>query len=456
MDNKVTKFDATVDEKFEERSVTSVERDNTTNVKIGSEKMGKITSYKYQILVRDKAPIEGELSREEMNKIYMMYSSEGSNLTQRTVSREFPQYTFQEFKKILRAFNISKASAPLAPHIIEEKGTEDLVALTYQQKESNYLKKVEQDKNKYTEKQLKDLIKDHSDLKEAYSNLGETILKDVHIVPYTRENNVIIESEKDLILHLSDLHIGAKTRSTSLYQNEYNYDIVKLRLTALLKKIESKKFDNIIVNLLGDMLDGMDQQTARRDHIMPQNMDNMEQVTAFLEIMEWFFASLYKLNISNNIKVYSVINGNHDGITAYVSTLALFNKLNLVIPQCETQLFTEFFGYYEFKGHQFVICHGKDSEFMKVGMPLNLDLKNKDIMRDWLESKEIYGKNIHFIKGDLHSDNLNTSYKLDYRNCLSLFGSSDYANFNFSKNDYGVSYEVIDNGDLLRGSFINL
>jgi hypothetical protein len=200
----------------------------------------------------------------------------------------------------------------------------------------------------------------------------------------------------------------------------------------------------------------MDQQTARRDHILPQNMDNFEQVTAFLEIMEWFFVSLNELKICNSIKVYSVKNGNHDGITAYATTMALFAKLKVIIPNCETKLFSDFFGYYEFEGHKFIICHGKDDEFMKRGLPLNIGDKERVMIYDWLESQNIYGNNIHFVKGDLHSDNLNSSYKLDYRNCLSLFGASDYASFNFERNHYGVSYSIIDNGNILNGTFVDL
>ena len=446
--------DETVEDSFDERSSISIERDNSESIKVGDEKVGKITGYKFRILVRDKPDLTGTLTREEVEMVYRLYSSEGANLNQRSVSLSFPQYTFQEFKKIIRAFNITKASAPLAPHVIEERSIEDLVTLTFQNKENNYLKKVEQDRSKNTEALLKEMSKKYYELKCSYEKMGETLIPKNKITPYTKSNYV--ESKQDLILHLADLHIGAKVRKTSIYQNEYNYDIVKSRLQALLVKISTKRYDTIIVNLLGDMLDGMDAQTARRDHIMPQNMDNFEQVTAFLEIMEWFMVSIQQMGICNNIKIYSVKDGNHDGITAYTAQLALLNKLNLILPNCETKLFTDFFGYYEFKAQKFILCHGKDSEFMKRGLPLNISDKEKIMIYNWLESQGITGTNIHFIKGDLHSDNLNSCYKMDYRNCLSLFGASDYANFNFERNNYGVSYSVIEDGEMMNGSFINL
>ena len=93
-----------------------------------------------------------------MDLIYRLYSAEGSNLQQRTVSRYFPNFTFQNFKRILRAFNITKASSPMAPHLLEEKSTEELVNLTIQGKENDYLRKLEQDRTKLTEIRLKEAL----------------------------------------------------------------------------------------------------------------------------------------------------------------------------------------------------------------------------------------------------------------------------------------------------------
>ena len=89
-------------------------------------------------------------------------------------------------------------------------------------------------------------------------------------------------------------------------------------------------------------------------------------------------------------------------------------------------------------------------------MPLNLNDKTKMMLYEWLDSKGIYGNNIHFIKGDLHSNSLSSCRKLTYRNVLSLFGASDYSNMNYSRNAYGLSYDIIDNDNLLRGTFENL
>ena len=101
MNNK--QYDASLEAELEKRNEIEYLRDNTLGtIQIGEKQIGKINGYRYKVLIRDKQPLEGVLSREEMDLIYRLYSAEGSNLQQRTVSRYFPNFTFQNFKRILR------------------------------------------------------------------------------------------------------------------------------------------------------------------------------------------------------------------------------------------------------------------------------------------------------------------------------------------------------------------
>ena len=453
MSTNNVEHDARIEESFESRNSAELIRNGVGKVKVGDTEMCRISSYKFRILRHDKPALEGELSREEMERLCRGYSSEGDNLTLRTVSREFPRFTYQELKKILLAFGITKASAPLAPHVIEERSTDELVALTFQNKENGYLKKVEQDRSKMTEAKLKDVIKDFSDYKKSVESIIKASLAD-NPIKAIKPNTPVEGRTQDLILHLSDLHIGAKVSTDCLYENSYSLEVVRERIQKLLNQLQGKQYDTIVINLLGDMLDGMNGETTRGGNPLPQNMDNYEQVNNYINIMTDFMFSLHAMNICNHIKVYSVKCGNHDGIVGYTATMALFARLELIFPNYEFKLFNDFFGYYEFKGHKWIICHGKDDEYMKKGLPLNLGLKEKNMIYDWLDSKEIYGRNIHFIKGDLHTENINSCYKLDYRNVLSFFGASDYSAYNFDRGNKGVSYELLDGTNLLRGCFI--
>lgn len=440
-------------------STEVLDTDDTSEISYERDADGKIIAYVYKIYKKNKPALSGRFTRNEMNDIYRLYSYYGTSLTQREISRKFPELSLVDFKRILRAFNIYKASAPFAPHMFEEYSEEELRAMQLREKENDFLKKAEEDRVRNNEKLLKKYAQENIELKETIKHLEGISFKflEESITPI-QIPKVNMVTDNDLILHLSDLHIGAKLESGAMYQNPWDEKEVLRRLEVLLKKISSMgDFNTVVINLLGDNLDGMDNQTSRRDHYMPQNMDNMEQVQSFIRIMEWFVSSIYESGICNKIKIYSVKCGNHDGITGYVATMALLYKLKAMYPGfVETTLFDEFFGSYEFKGHKWIICHGKDEKFMKKGLPLNLDEKNKVMLYEWLDSKQIYGDNIHVIKGDLHSENINSCKKLDYRNVLSLFGNSDYSNYNFSRNQYGVSYEMFIGDNLVRGTFENI
>ena len=452
--DEIKNYDASADKKYEDLSSVEIIREDGSSITIGDKTYGKIKSYKFRISIRDEQDLVGEISREEMNMIYQYYSFEGANLTQRQICRHFPQYTLKNFRRILRAFNITKSCSPLAPHMMEEYTADELVEISWKSKESSYLRKFEQERERLAETRYKELLKETLELKNKLETL-DGIKFDVKVPTINHNPKKTILSDKDLMIHLSDLHIGARMKSGSLYNNTYNKEVIFKRMTDLLDKINNMgKFNHIVINLLGDNLDGMDQKTARRDHLLPQNMDNVEQINTFIEVLTFFIHNL--IPFANRISIYSVKCGNHDGSSAYAATKALFYKFNAEYPDIETKLFDEFFGSYKFKNQTWVITHGKDEEFMKRGLPLNLDEKSKIMIYEWLDSKEIYGNNIHIVKGDLHSDNYNSCMKFDYRNCLSFFGASDHSNYNYSRNNYGVSYELFYGDSHTRGSFLNI
>lgn len=414
---------------------------------------GKIVGYKFKVYRRDNTPVSGVLTRDEMNDIYRLYSYYGAGITQREISRKFPDYSLVDFKRILRAFNITKASGPFAPHMYEEKTEDELKEYHLREKENDFLKKIEKDELNDIKRTTIKLARENRELKEQLDSFSE-IKVDLSGIETTSIYSPPFPSENSIIIHLSDLHIGAKCESNTLYPNKWDREELERRLEILADKIyKLGHFDTLILNLLGDNLDGMDNQTARRDHIMPQNMDNMEQVNTFIEVMTKFILRIRQF--TNKMYIYSVKDGNHDGIAGYIATLALINVLNNICPDIDSLLFKDFIGKYEFKGHTYLICHGKDDKFMKKGLPLNLDEKSKVMIYEWLEANDIHGDNIHFIKGDLHSNALNSCKRFDYRNVLSLFGASDYSNYNFSRNSYGVSYDLFIGDVRTIGTFEN-
>lgn len=333
-----------------------LDTDDKAEALIVRDSNGKITGYKFKVYRRDKSPVTGTLSREEMQTIYRLYSYYGASITQREVSRHFPDYSLQDFKRILRVFNITKASGPFAPHWYEEKTEDELKEYHLREKENDFLKKIEKDELNDIRKTAVKLARENRELQDKLESL-DTIkvdLKDFNpSTPCPSINN-----DRTIVLFLSDMHIGARCNSYTLYPNEWNKDELMRRLTSILERLDNfGTFDKIILCMLGDNLDGMDGQTARRDHIMPQNMDNMEQIETFIEVMVPFIDSLFVR--CQQLEIYSTKCGNHDGITGYTASLALKNVIMRYYPTVPFILFKEFIGKFNVNSHTYCLCHGK-------------------------------------------------------------------------------------------------
>lgn len=428
----------------------SIETDDRAIIDVERDDDGLIQYYTFEIFRKDSPTLTGKLDRKEMETIFRLYSVYGSNLTQKIVSREFPEYTFIEFKRILKAFNIYKANSEFAPHIIEERTEEELINLHNQNKENNVLRRVEKDQLSEANKLINKLAKELNDLKFT-KDFHFTI--DNEVTPITLNNN--FNSDKTIILHISDTHVGAALSSTCLYENTWNEGELEKRLNELVERVdEIGPFDKIIINFLGDYLDGMDGMTARRDHVMPQNMDNKQQFNVFIRQMLYFISNLSE--ITNEISIYAVPEGNHGGYADFFAIKALQYACQAKFPDINFIVFDRYFGVFNVNSHTYLSMHGKDGEFMKKPMPLNLNDATSTMIRDWLDRESIHTNNIHIIKGDLHSNNLNSCRKFDYRNVLSLFGDSDYSQMNYVSNNYGCSYDLFIGDTRLIGTFENL
>lgn len=443
-------------------SSEEVDGENHVNVSYERDENGKILCYKYKIYKKNKPALDGTLTREEMSKIMRIYTWYGDGLTARIVSLEFPQFSLPDLKRIFRAFSIYKDNCPFAPHDVEEKSIEELREIQLREKENSFLRLAEGDQIKNNEKLLKKYAQENIELKKQLKEASNFKIS----IPENLEPVILPEYQpvgQSINLYISDIHLGAAVTTGTLYQEnvEYGYDEAKRRLEGVLYKLrEFDCFDTINVVLLGDNIDcaGFTGKTARLDHVMPENMDAREQGNKFIELMMWFVDSLVspENELASRINIYSVPCGNHGGTFEYMCNKALLAYVNAKYPNIETTMWEEFFGKFEQNSHVFICMHGKDDLYMKKGLPLELNDKTKVMLYEWLNENHIYNDNVHFIKGDLHSNSLSSCKRLDYRNVLSLFGASDYSNYNFSRNSYGVSYDLFIGNNLIRGTLENL
>ena len=412
---------------------------------------GLIIGYKFNIKRKVGGPLIGTLSREQMDRLCSLYSRYGADLTTAQTSLDFPEYSLDELNRIKNAFLIYKYTCPFAPHDIDEHSEEELHNIAIERKRNNLTRTLEKNQLKDAQKIYLLLVEEN----KKYENFINYISKvNINITGLEDIPNTPIESDIDMILNLSDVHIGAKVESHSLYENDWTEEAIHNRLAEIIKRVSNFSLDKIYLNMLGDMLDGMDNQTARRDHIMPQCMDNYAQFDVFFRQMSWFINQLSTR--CNELKIHSVPNGNHTGAPEYYAVVALQNAVSN-IPNVQMFVFDKFIDWFDVNGHCFVLCHGKDSTFMKKPLPLHLNPNSIVWLNNYMDRSGITAKyapgNIHILKGDLHSAAYDSNLKFDYRNCLSLFGDSDYSQMNFNSNPRGCSYSIISGDNILNGEF---
>ena len=419
---------------------------------------GKIIRYDFTVYVRDKQPLKGSLSRDEMSMVYRMYSAYGSRLTQREVSRTFPEYSLMDFKRVLRAFGITKASSPFPPHMVEEHTKEELLDIQFREKENDFLRSYENEKVRQCENALKDKTIENHQLRQRLEDIPN-FLKDVNvediISSISPRVTVARTTNKKLILWLSDMHIGAHVSSFADYDNTYNEAEAFERLDLVMNSLAALDVNpsEVIICDLGDALDGMDNKTCRRDHLLVQNMDNKEQFTAYIRLMTKFFASLREVFPSSTYKYYSVGDSNHGGSFEWAAKYALAQILD--VSGVDTEIFDTFLGNFSVDNHTFVITHGKDARDMKSGMPLALNDKTINYLTTYILENNLSREDITVVKGDLHTPATTFCNLFKYRSVGSLFGGSEWCQKNFGPTKARCDYSVLVGDSILDGT-INL
>lgn len=284
-------------------------------------------------------------------------------------------------------------------------------------------------------------------LDERFRKLEETLSKTVkpEIIPYSGTS----ATNKALLIHSSDKHVGAMTSSDSMYKNPYDAEEFENRMNHILEEIEYQveihgKFDLLLFSDLGDGLDGLDGYTLRRTHKLEQNMTNNEMFDVYVKVHLKFFDRLMRMNAANKVAFYATADDNHSGAFGYAANRALEIYLNLKYPQIETKIIKQFIGHFMYGNHAVLLCHGKDRKHRKFGLPLTLDDKTINFINDYIQYNKLESNTVHFIKGDKHQSASQLCKFFRYRSVLSLHGGGSWTHNNHGNTKGGISYDIIE------------
>lgn len=437
--------------------------DNRSEVEEERDEDGNIKYYHYKIYIKDQDPLIGVLNREEMAYIHKMYTFYGAGLTQRQVSRMFPELSLVNFRRILNAFSITKASAPFPKHMIEELSNKELEEIQLRQKEDallNSLDKNEISDLKKTASNLASKLRDAQDVSKAVADVVSNL--DLHkIVDELQlyDESKLSDDDSTLIVWLSDMHVGASVGETSIYSNNYDMDEIEYRLDHVLDCVKDEIYNNKLINKvivvnLGDSLDGMDGYTVSRTHRLDQNMDNKEQLNNFLTLMTKFMLNLR--TIISDVSYKSVGESNHDGDFGYAANVALVAVLKSL--NIDAEVSDGFYLNFYTNERLYICCHGKDTNDMNRGFPLLLNTTVENKINEYLDSKKLFPNvypKITFAKGDQHQHAITYGRRFKYHSMPSLFGSSSWIHKNFGNTPWGAILTTVDSEGIEADKIIN-
>ena len=239
----------------------------------------------------------------------------------------------------------------------------------------------------------------------------------------------------------SDVHIGMETdeRGSALYGSKWTRKEQLKSVDKMVQSVLEQKgsADLLIIDDLGDFLDGWDKKTTRKGHDLPQNMTNKEMFEVGLEFKVYMIQQL--VPHFSEIRVNNITEDNHSGEFGYIVNSAFKQIVELQYENIKVTNYEQFINHYYVGKHAFVISHGKDSHALRFGFKPFLDSRQIEKIDHYLKHHKVYNKAdfIEFSKGDSHQMlfDYSTSSDFNYFNYPSLAPPSEWVQTNFKKSE---------------------
>jgi len=256
----------------------------------------------------------------------------------------------------------------------------------------------------------------------------------------------------------TDVHIGMDVNGKdgdSLYEGKWDKEELNRRLDLMVNHVlEFKRGDTLIIDDLGDFLDGLGGQTTRKGHELPQNMNDGEVFELALEFKIKLIDSL--VEHYEEIHCHNITNDNHSGIFAYFVSSAVEKIINCRYNgKVKIKTVKKFIDHYSVGNHTFVISHGKDMGEQKFGLKPKLDAVQAEKIDQYCKEHKLYNGNfIEFSKGDSHQAIYDdtTSNDFKYYNYPAFSPPSNWVKTNFKNSKSGFNFFNIKYTEDIRSS----
>lgn len=300
----------------------------------------------------------------------------------------------------------------------------------------------------YAPKQI-EITEDSIDFDKIMSKYANPI----KLTPITKDTGVFTFDR----LVYTDVHIGMTTNKNghSLYGGKWDEDEIERRLTLMVGHIlETKKGNTLIIDELGDFMDGWDGETTRKGHTLPQNMDNEKAFDVGLG---------FKIKLIDNLAKYydriicnNICNDNHAGSFGYVVNSSFKKFIEIRYSNVKVNNMRRFINHYIYGKNCFILTHGKDDKHLKFGFKPVLETKQIEKISNYIKEYKLHDYIIEFSKGDSHQKifDESTSDEFDYYNYPAFSPSSEWVQTNFKKGMSGFEmFNYKDDGNKVHSPF---
>ena len=231
--------------------------------------------------------------------------------------------------------------------------------------------------------------------------------------------NIIQDSDFFDRCVMTDIHLNmdpsGEINTVPMYEHKWGRKQVLKRLDKTIQHIlDFKKGDTLVIDELGDLMDGLKAQTTRGGHHLPQSVSDKEAFSLGIEFKMYLIDALvqrYDKLILNNIT-----NDNHSFLFGFFVNDSVKKIVALKYPEkVEYNIIERFIDHYSIGKHTFVISHGKDSGEKRFGFKATYDPKAADVIDNYCKSHGLYNGNyIEFSMGDQHQRIFDTTSNNDF------------------------------------------
>lgn len=249
----------------------------------------------------------------------------------------------------------------------------------------------------------------------------------------------------------TDVHIGMDPNKTgtAIFDEKWNEEKQHERFIIMATSIINYGSGRLIVDELGDYVDGWDAKTVRKQHDLPQNMTNEEAFDIAVKLKIEFCDLLIKSCRFSSMEFNNICNDNHAGSFGYVVNSAVKSILEVKYPGLvKVTNYRKFINHYFVGKHVFIISHGKDKDDLKFGFKPILSYNAEKKITNYIIEYDLRGF-IEFSKGDSHRYlmDMSTSAIFDYCNYTAFCPPSQWVQTNYQRGKSGYCIQLFNENE---------